>query len=324
VEVVERAGVPPSAFFDAAGIRPDQLDADIRVPRSELDRICELAIDVTGDPALGLHWAEKVTYRTFGPMSQLPAYSMSLRHALELLSRFGVLFCDEPLYELLENADKATIRMLALARLPGARRLSAEMMVSGFVRVLRSCSRDAKLDCVSFEYAAPAYHAEYARVFGPAVHFDQPFTGIVFDRALLDSRSPNSAEDMHAALTAVAERRMQQLTLRAPPYAHRVRELLVSSAPARITMSTVATALGLSTRSLHRRLSSEGTSYLEIEYDALASLAKRMLRDKQYTIQQTAYEMGFADAASFHRAFKRWTGETPSAVQAGASRKRDP
>jgi AraC-like DNA-binding protein len=61
--------------------------------------------------------------------------------------------------------------------------------------------------------------------------------------------------------------------------------------------------------------SAEGKSYNTVEKDALAIVARRLLRDEQRSIQEAAYEMGFSDTTAFHRAFKRWTGTTPSAYQ---------
>lgn len=95
-------------------------------------------------------------------------------------------------------------------------------------------------------------------------------------------------------------------------YADRVRELLLENgAQTRIDMNAVARSLGLSARSLRRRLCDEGISYNSIAEGALATLAKQLLADQARSIQETAYTMGFSDPSAFYRAFKRWTGTTP-------------
>ena len=85
-------------------------------------------------------------------------------------------------------------------------------------------------------------------------------------------------------------------------------------------MNAAARALGLSVRSLRRRLAEEGRAYHDIASDALAAVAKQFLEDGQHTIQETAYEMGFSAPSTFHRAFKRWTGTTPTAYRQGQLR----
>lgn len=311
---VERAGCSRVEFLRAAGIEAEQIDAaEVRLARSELARICEIAMELIGDPALGLHWAEKLAGMTFNPISCLMAHAASLRQALESLSRFQRLLSDEVSYEFHERADKATLRYVHVAdESLRAQRFAAEMTVASFFRIIRA--RGARPEQVSFEYDAPAYHHEYTRIF-EQVRFEQSFTGFVFDRALLDAPSPHRDEDMHETLRMLAERRMSRLAHDAP-YALRARELLVQlGRPARIDMATVARSLGLSVRSLRRQLASEGKSYNDVENDARADVAKHLLRDKQRTIQETAFEMGFSDTRAFHRAFKRWTGTTPNAYR---------
>jgi AraC-like DNA-binding protein len=317
VAAVEQAGVARVELLRAAGMGAEQLDAaEARLPRAEVYRICELALDLTGDPALGLHWAERLTRGTFVPISYLIAHSASLRQGFESLSKFVGLLSDEPPYELLEQAGKVTVRFRhAPDESLRIQRFSAEMLVLGVFQVIRSFNAHARPERVSFEYPAPAYHHEYTRIFDHTEHFEQPFTGIVLDAALLNAASPHKDEEMHEALQALAQRRMSRLTQRVP-YALRVQELLVQRGwPERIDMQIVARTLGLSVRSLRRRLASEGKSYHDVENEAFAIVAKHLLRDKQRTIQEAAYEMGFSDTTTFHRAFKRSTGTTPSKYQ---------
>jgi AraC-like DNA-binding protein len=94
--------------------------------------------------------------------------------------------------------------------------------------------------------------------------------------------------------------------------ATRLRQYLLAVSPSRIPeISAAARDLGMSERSLRRRLTADGTSYRDVVRSALEASAGRMLRDSTCTIKETAVALGFADPAAFHRAFKRWTGMTP-------------
>lgn len=315
VDVVEQAGVPAATFLAQAGFGPEQLQApDARISRSKIYPLCELAMELTGDSALGLHWAETIGEGAFVPISHLIAHSATLRQGFEALAQFNRLLSDQASYQFVELEDTVTVRGM---HLPGAslpvQRFCSEMMVTGFFRLLRNASLHARPSRVCFEYPAPPSQAEYLRVFGDTVCFDQPFTGIVFDRALMDMPALHKDVDVHDALQALAERRLMRITQRTP-YALRVRELLMQqTCPLRVDMGTIARLLGLSVRSLRRRLAEEGKPYNEVAEEALALVAQHFLRDQQRSIQETAYEMGFSDTSTFHRAFKRWTGTTPNA-----------
>jgi AraC-like DNA-binding protein len=309
----EQAGVSRSRLLEAARLDRTLLDCpEAYVLRSQVYRLCELAIELTGDPALGLHYAERLSANAFNPISHLIDHSENLRQGFESLLKFHRLVSDQSTFQLSESGDQATFRHFNLTGESAlVQRFSSEALVAGVFRVILSFARHAQPMRVSFEYRAPEYRREYTRVFERAERFDQPFTGIVFDRALMDAVSPHRDLDVHNALRMIAERRMLQLTQPAP-FAFRVRERLVQQGPGRrIEMNAVARSLGLSERSLRRRLAAEGKAYNTVVNEALAIIASHLVQSRQRTIQEAAYEMGFADTTAFHRAFKRWTGMTP-------------
>lgn len=316
-DAVERAGVPRNEFLHAAlsiGVPLERGDA--RVPRSQIGQLCERALDLTGDPALGLHWGLADNSQSFAPVSYLIAHSATLRRGLEALSRFEALLTEGPIHELQEEGDRAILRCRPWARKPAhLLNLTSEMIVGGHFRLIRYFDAKARVEQVNFEYPAPAHRDEYTKVFGDSVSFDQAFSGLVFDRKLLDAPSPHRDLELRDALRVVTERRVLSQAERAP-YALKVRACLLQyRRPHQTTMAAVARSLGVSVRSLQRRLAAEGRSYPALQNDAMAVVLKRLLREERLSIKQTAYELGFSSTSPFHRAFKRWTGTTPRAFR---------
>lgn len=96
----------------------------------------------------------------------------------------------------------------------------------------------------------------------------------------------------------------------------RVRQLLREPHARFSRAEDVADALALSARTLHRRLHAEGASLRELKEEARIELAKRALARGRAPIKRVAHATGFRNEKSFSRAFRRWTGETPSGFRA--------
>lgn len=318
VRAVERAGIPREKFLRAANIEPAWLESDdFRLRRTEVFGLCQVGLDLTRDPALGLHWGEWLTTSSFNLISHLLAHASNLRQAFETLHRFGQLVTDQLGVELVEMDTTAELRSIDATEQPlSIRRLTAEMLMLGFLRLIRHFGGpNENVASVCFQYSAPDYRREYTRLFEGAERFDQPFTGLVFARALLHAQSPQKDQDLYTTLSDLAARRLLRLQSRAP-YAVRVRHYLMQQrAPHRVAMRQVARRLGLSVRSLHRRLIEERQSYAALANEASAHIAKKLLEGGGRTIKDAAHTMGFSTVSSFHRAFRRWTGTTPGAFQ---------
>lgn len=316
VEAVEQAGVSRDVLLRSAQLDPAELDREEpSVSGAVVYRLCERAMELTGDAAFGLHWVERLCAAAFNPVSYLVAHAQTLRRGFESLHEFHRLLNDQPSFGLSEDGELVHVHCFDIAGVsPGMQRLAAEMHVLGIVRLIRSFCPQARIHEVTFAYPTPEHRNEYTRLLGLEPRFGRPKTSIVFDRALMNAASLHTDEDLHEALRAIAERRMLR-SIQRTPFAWRVRDLLVERGPTPPDMDRIARTLGLSKRSLRRRLASEGSSYKAIVTEALAIIAKRYLREKRLTIQETAYEMGFVNCSAFHRAFKRWTGNTPSSYQ---------
>lgn len=280
-----------------------------RLPLSNYQALLGRAIQLSGEPALGLQCGLSASESSFGLMGPLISHSPTLRQAIELIAQFHELLIDDVRVQLSESTGTAHLRCKFDAAVG---RSVAELIVAGLVRMLRTfgCG-ETEIHAVCFEHTRPAYYHAYAAAFCGTERFAQPFTGIDFDARSLDRPHIHWQPELQALIRAQAERGLEQLW-RPLTYAERVRALMRNRRdPQGLDMASASRELGLSTRSLRRRLEEEGTSYRALIQSMLHESACSMLRNPALTLQAIAYSLGFADASTFHRAFMRWRGLTP-------------
>ena len=169
---------------------------------------------------------------------------------------------------------------------------------------------------VHFAHSAPDDPAEHRAFFQAPLTFEEPVNQLLFTREEL-TRPFRSADP---ALSGVACRRLEKMLKQLPPSddstAARVRRLLLESlAHGGASAGEVARELGMSERTLHRRLRAEKTSFRRI-LDALrGALSSDLLREPRIGIAEVAFLLGYSEPAAFYRSFRRWTGQTPLAFR---------
>ncbi|HEX2679337.1 MAG TPA: AraC family transcriptional regulator [Polyangiales bacterium] len=314
VEAVDRGGVSPERFLEQASFPRVLLDdASARIEVSTYDALQELALDLTGDPALGLHMGDQPSVSAFQIVGLLASHCRTVREGLEVFFRYHRIVADCPQSYLTPHGDDVLLVYNYLRTTPRCSRLRAEFGITRLLRIgdMFRGPRDVPME-IWFEHAEPDYAAEYARVFQPRrVRFSQPHTGMVMPRSYLELEQLHPNESVFQLLKAEADKQLQEIEGPAPlsgKIHHLVVHRFTDTEP---DMDMIARRLGMSSRSLRRRLQEEGTSFNEVVSLAMGELACNVLREPNTTIQEAAYRLGFAEASSFHRAFKRWTGKTP-------------
>ncbi len=171
-------------------------------------------------------------------------------------------------------------------------------------------ARPLALEEVAFPYPPPAHAAEYELVFAPHCSFDAPHLEARFplESLGLPIRRDEAAlrlflVDAPASITTLYRRERVLST--------RVRDALRGALPEHRPLPQIARALFLSPRSLHRRLTDEGTSFQAIKDSLRRDLACEWLSKTAKPLSRIAADLGFADASAFYRAFSAWTGEGP-------------
>jgi AraC-like DNA-binding protein len=315
VEELARTGHDAGPVLEGAGIDPSQLeDPYARVDRGCYERLNLLALGTSDDDAFGLHMGEHGSLAAFSMAGHMVAQCRTIREALDVIMRYYRLVADTAPPALVEEGEHARFRYEFIrSREPRVDRIRAEFGLTQFLCGARQFfgPNVAPLE-TWFEHDEPGYGAEYQRIFGGTARFGRPHTGFVLARATLDVQQLYHDRELLRVLKEEADRWLERLGT-APGVAGQIRRLLVAGFPAvRPEMKAVARKLGMSERSLRRRLQSEGVSFQEISGGAMGEIARALLRDPAKTIQETAYLLDFSDPSAFHRAFKRWTGETPA------------
>lgn len=283
-------------------------------------RLLEAAVSQTGDPAFGLHWGERALFTNFGIVAAVAQWAPSPRRALMALTHFqGLLFQGRPIASFEVRGRTAVLRYETDWFPRAARRAWAEFVVVGTFELLKQlCGRQTTSATLFFPHSAPAYEHEYRRILGNSIAFDRDCCMVEFETASLDRALPQFNERLNEAVTFEANCELARIegTQRC---SERVHEQLLTACPTVPAMDDVARKLGMSGRTLRRRLKQEGTAFPTLVAEALRDRALQMLGDPKASVKEIAYRLGFATPNAFHRAFKRWTGSSPSVVRASRS-----
>lgn len=311
-----RRGADMPALIAAAGLAPVDLDdADALLPFIRYADAMRVAGRMLADPAIALQYGEAVGMAELSVVGLIMEASATMGAAFGQLQRYGRLVMEveeasgEQRFQLAREADR--IYLVDHRRDPNA---FPELTEGAFARLIcgprRFLARQHVLG-VEVTHPAPQYHAEYERVFGCPVRFDAPRNALELP---LDIAGWAIAPNPRYVFGALAEHAEELLAGQAAASSVR-NQLEAALLPllhhGDIDSTDMAAQLGFSRPTLFRRLRAEGTSYAAVVADLRRRLAIQYLRGRRVSVNETAYLVGFSEAAAFSRAFKRWTGQAP-------------
>lgn len=304
-------GLSRDALLEGSDLTEDQLAdpvAEINA-RQELAVVRNLAALL---PEAGVDVGRRYHATTFGVLGHAFLSAATMQDAVDVALRYVDLSFTFTAPTAVLDGD-----LLVLSLDPGA--LPADVVPFLVERDLAAIHTvigelvggDVPVDSVDFAHAAPADVRAHEEVFGVGPRFSASRTRSVVDASLLARALPLASPEA----TALCELQCQDIAARRrrkPGVADEVRRLLERSTRFEETMPVVARALGLSSRTLRRRLSESGTSYQALLDEVRSARAAVLLSGGGASVDQAAAELGFAEAASFIHAFRRWYGTTPA------------
>lgn len=320
--VLESLGVDPVPLLAEFGVRPDFFaDPENVLPFATMGRIFCRCVERSGCGHFGLLVGRRAGVSALGVVGFLMQSAPDVRTALDELVHYLHLHDRGALVSVEAVGPYASLGYTILQHgVPCGEQILAGAITIGLNIMRGLCGADWRPDETHFAFRAPDDVAPYRECFGPRLRFDAEVTSLVFPSRWLDHPLPGADPLLHRLM----EERIGELALRAgedlvAQVRRGIRTLVLTPD---CTLEAAARLAGMHGRTLNRRLRTHGTSFHELREEARRAVACQLLESTNRPANQIAAILGYTDASSFTRAFRRWSGMGPSewrASRAGRS-----
>jgi AraC-like DNA-binding protein len=299
-------------IFERCGVKAEQLeDRNARTPHNAQNLFWQVLEDVSGDPHIGLHIAEKMPVYKGQVLQYLFLSSPTFGDGLVRSLNYQRLLSDATLatFEMVEG--EASIEVSSSSEKVKDLRHLSEAVAFGLVKFFNYVTDgEFKLNRVHFTHKLERSSAEHQRLYGCDVSFGQKDNRLYFDASILEIPSLHAEPELlhlHEKLASehVAKLERQDVVARVNRI---IGEILETG---QVSLDQVATKLDIKPRTLRTRLAEASTNFNQLLADYRCTLAKRLLANTDETIDEIVYLTGFSEPSTFYRAFKRWTKVTP-------------
>ena len=300
---------------------PDFEDRQRRIPAASQGKILEYAAEAVGDSAFGLHLAEEANPREAGLLFYVASAATDIGEAMALFARYSRIVNESVRIKAARKPEGivAEIGFAGLSR-HGVKQVT-EFGVAVTIKALREIAgRSIRPTRLSFIHERNSDLRAFERFFGCPVAFGAPRDQIGFSNETmalpLVTEDPHLLETLQPICDEAARERSTAIGSLRAAVENEAQKLLPHGKASR---HSVAKTLGLSARTLTRKLADEGTSYEQVVDQLRQSLAHQYIKENGVSLSQIAWLLGYEGSTSFNHAFRRWTGGPPSAARSAAS-----
>ena len=317
IELAEERGLVAAEVLKQAQVRPDLLEqTDARVTAAQAAAMTRHVIERCGCDGIGIEIGLRAKPTVHGYLGYAALSSGTAGEAFALFEQFGRLRSGDFSLSLGISAGQAVIEVRENHPLGGLRQTLYEGVMSGFVTLGRHIFGEP-IEGVElcFEWPEPSYFEPY-RWLLPMARFNQPANQIRFPAELLSRRLPMGDPMAVKALLRQCQQELAELGPVSDNLLPRLRAELAQGEPRYADLETIAARLFMSGRTLKRRLAEAGTNFQQLRDEVRYREAQRLLANPELDLAGIAQRLGYLDPAHFTRAFRRWSGRTPSAERA--------
>jgi AraC-like DNA-binding protein len=313
---LEARGIDPARIFSAAGVDPAMLRIPgKRAPVTVALRLWRIVEDVVRDPCFGIDVAAQVQGTGMHGLGYAWLSSATLGEAFRRFARYSRVLTELWSLRIDEETDGIRASFVFPAGAPRPALFLYDALAAGIVRLSRLAYGEAFTPLeVTLVRGGPDRAQPFTEWFRCPIVWGAERASILCRPEDLAQPLPTSNPDVALANERVLLEYLERLDRGdvVSQVRRRMLEFLPSGPP---TQGEVARALALSPRTLHRRLAEAGASFAKLLDDTRRELAAGYLQRTDYSVAEVAYLVGFAEVSSFNRAFRRWTGSSPTAVR---------
>lgn len=309
----ERMGIDTRALLQAVGLERSTLeDPDARLPLEQVRALWARAHELSRDPDLALHAAEQLPFGAYRVIDFLAAHAPTIGSGVAQISAYFPLINSAVRLPIIVGKQEVTLGIESPTAPEALTRPYVEYTFAAILlRTRIAWGVDYLVERVELSHDAPASIAEHERIFGCPVQFQASGCRMVFDRSVWDT--PRTSGD--SVLFSVLEE-YASLLLETPPRPVGLVDEVRRAIAAELrggdpSVQRVAKRLGMSPRTLQRRLLHKELKYSQILDEMREGAARAYLSQPDISVSETAYLLGFSELSSFNRAFKRWLGCSP-------------
>ncbi|MBW2416811.1 MAG: AraC family transcriptional regulator [Deltaproteobacteria bacterium] len=310
--LLDEKGFPSATVFQRCGIDPDLSPEDEDpVGLAQFASLVTEALDVTGDSGLGLEYGLRGRISDFGILGYALLSAKDLGQAIELVSRYYEIFDPVISFEFEIAPPNVCARAVASAALGRFEIFAHEATLACTAAVARVLLEEPIVPTrLTLCYPEPPHSQRYAALFGCQPEFGAAYTSIEFESRHLSAPLQFSNKEIAEICRQQCERWLHTIRDQGGVI-FKVKEELLKTPGRFPSMDAVSVNLGMSVRSLRRKLREHDVTYQELLDQVRRDLAIDYLKNSLLTVEQIAQLVGYGEAASFRKAFRRWSGKAP-------------
>lgn len=318
IERLRESKVSIDLILRQVGLTRTQIsDHEGRIPFHKYAALLDVAARESHDPLFGLYLGQSLNSKDFGLLGYIALNSATLGDTLRNVQRYSRVFSDGYEITLVREGTRIAIVERVLDPYAFGNSQAVELGLSATQHMMSALvGFEIRAVAIEFAHECLGLTSVYRRIFKAPVRFDASRNATIVEANLLDALVRAADNRLLKILKRHAEDVLSQ-QFDSGDIRHQVRTSIASRLQSGTpTIDVVARELGMSSRTLARRLSKHGVTYRELLNDLRHQLALRYLKDGWHRNSQIAYLLGFSEISAFNHAFKRWTGSTPSSSRA--------